>query len=260
MVDIFPHHLVVSLPPLPIEIEEGGILPEILGGILLALIGVVFLLFGYKYLKKILFIIGASAGAMSAYTILLNIEKSTKDTQLFGDARTLVFAGICLGCALLFGALALALWRLGLVIAGGLGGLAFGMFLLSLPPINSLLIGEGDSSVVRPILLAVVVCVGGLLSLFYESIVIMASTALFGAGCICACIDIYAKTGFCNAIKAILQNKGSVEMSNSFAGLLISYCVLSLIGFYLQYKGQLPSSSRHGHSLVADNGTPVYKV
>ncbi|KGG51496.1 hypothetical protein DI09_33p130 [Mitosporidium daphniae] len=210
--------------------------------------------------SKILFVIGASAGALSAYTILLNIEKSMTDTPLFGDARTLAFAGICLGCALLFGALALALWKLGLLISGGLGGLALGMFLLSLPPINSFLIGESGSSIVRPILLAVTVCIGGLMSIFYESVVIMASTALFGAGCICTCIDIYAKTGFDEAIRTILQNKGSVDMNSSFAGLLISYGVLFLIGFYLQYKGQFPSSSRRRHALVADDRAPVYKV
>lgn len=245
--------------PLPDIIPREGILPEIFVGVLLALIGVIFLIFGYRYLKKILFIIGASAGSMTAYTILLNIEKSTNGGgPLFGDARALIFTGICLGCALILGVITLALWRVGLVIAGGLGGLSLGVFLLSLPPISSAFESDGEDSIIRPILLALMVGTGGLATLFFESIVIMASTAMFGAGCICVCIDIYARTGFCDAIRSILQNRGSIEMNSSFAGLLVSYGVLSLIGFYLQYRSH--RFDRHRHLLVADETVPVYKV
>jgi Domain of unknown function (DUF4203) len=202
-------------------------IPSTIAGVIGGLVGIVFLFFGIRFFKPILFLAGLAIGALATHILILNLE----DKYDFGPQREWLVIAIPAVVGLVIGILFLWVWKLGLVSLGALGGFTLAIYVLSWKTD-----GVISSPTYRPIFIAGLVVIGALLAAFFERPVIIVCTSLLGSACICSCIDVFAATGFNIAIEMFISNKGSFEFNNSLIGLLASFAVITLVGIFVQYR------------------------
>lgn len=87
----------------------------------------------------------------------------------------------------------------------------------------------------RSILFSVFGVLGAVAALFLENIVIIISTSIVGAIGLFSGIDIFAKTGFNDAIFTLMKNKGNFTLNSKSYGMLAACGGSAAIGGLLQY-------------------------
>lgn len=169
---------------------------------------------------------GAFSGA--AYILVGQVYGSLNVTT--SSRIDLVRYGVALLAGMLGGFISVWLWKVALVSLGVLGGLAAGIYALSWRS-NGLLRKPSH----RTVFIAVLAAAGGLTSLFLESPIIIASTAIVGAISVSAGADVFIDTGFNEAFKMLIQNKGgSFEIHAGSYGLLASCGIAAVLGAAIQ--------------------------
>lgn len=205
-------------------------LSPVLVGVILCVIGFIFLFFGVRLFKPILFLTGVAVGGISSYILLLNL--ANRYPTLGGDNQNTIMLIVPFIIGLLLGFLFLFILKLGILSLGALGGFSLAVFILSWQSDNDLI----NSPVYRPIFISVMICIGSILTMLFERVLIIICTCLFGAGAICSGLDVFIATGFNQAINNIIYHKGSVTMNDQLVGILVSYVVIVALGMFIQFK------------------------
>ncbi|KAK5671526.1 hypothetical protein QVD99_002230 [Batrachochytrium dendrobatidis] len=142
------------------------------------------------------------------------------------------------------GALSVCLYKLGITCLGALAGASLALFILGWHTYGTI-----SSSTGRAIFIAAFALVGAIIIHFFERIAIMASTAVLGSYLVVFGIDEFARTGFIETLRLFMSGPTKFDISvvrpsGPVYGLLITFIVLSIIGFIVQHKAY------RGHSFI----------
>lgn len=229
-------------------------------GIVVGLVGLVFLFFGLKYHKTILFLLGFSLATYGSRALAMWLVPTlaTEHALWLGW----VLPGVV---GLLAGWLLLQGWKLGCLLVGAVGGLLVGALglglVLPMAGLRDFFFEGTQAGLWKGCWLAACAAAGLLAVHWLERWVIMGTTSLIGAGCMCAAADAFGDTHFhvllrqCLAIKWTrwLTDKtiGSSTLGPEDAGPLwdvaqlrqpaylgnvIALLSLTLVGFVVQLK------------------------
>ncbi|KXS19049.1 hypothetical protein M427DRAFT_181860 [Gonapodya prolifera JEL478] len=100
---------------------------SVIGAVINIVIGILFVFFGIRLFKTVLFLGGALFGGYLAFAILTNAEPD--GGYKVAISREAFYLIIILVAGLVCGFLALFLWRVGLVLLGAVGGFVLAVFL-----------------------------------------------------------------------------------------------------------------------------------
>jgi Domain of unknown function (DUF4203) len=235
-------------------------------GILIGLIGIVFLFFGLRYYKAILFFL---ASAMSFYFLQNGIQWcciKVGATAAFQEEYAFYLKWLIPGVlSMMVGFLTVQFWKIGIYIVGAVGGYFLGVFLLSLLmpipefhsfmtqiPINindatSALNGSSLEFWLKIAWFSGFILLGLVLVKFCERAIIIFTTCLVGAGCLCAAADAFANTHFHKFLSEIVKMSKS-EYTNpekfikqfqnepAYFGNLIALAILFCSGLLVQLR------------------------
>lgn len=200
---------------------------NIFGGILAIMLGSLFLFFGVKIFKSAVGVAGFGAFGFGTYIL---VGQAYSSVGYVPTGKDLPRLGISLAAGILGGFVSVWLWKVALVSLGVLGGLGLAIYTMSWKS-NGLI----SQPMPRSILLSVFGFLGAIASLFLENIVIIISTSIVGAIGLFSGIDIFAKTGFNDAIFTLMKNKGHFHLNNKSYGMLAACGGSAAIGGLVQY-------------------------
>ncbi|TPX66980.1 hypothetical protein SpCBS45565_g04099 [Spizellomyces sp. 'palustris'] len=214
------------------------------GAIILMVTGIVFVFFGHKVFKAVIFIGGFYFGGVLAYVTLSALE--ARDVS-FGTHRDLIFLIVSIIVGLLIGSLFVCVWRLGLFAIGAMLGFTLAIMILSLGN-DGLLHGIG-----RTIFIVVMTLVFGILILFAERPILIIGTSFAGAFALFVGIDVFVKAGLVDALRRFLAS-GSVEYVPA-KGVYLELggiVLVALVGIAVQWymtrnKGHHHPHGKHAH-------------
>ncbi|PVU85593.1 hypothetical protein BB559_006928 [Furculomyces boomerangus] len=220
----------VGIEDASIDIAKNGSLTAsgITAGVILIVLGTMFLFFGRKLVKITIFF-----GGFFLFGILFLIVAYRIRAPLDGEnTRAMIYLVVAIVVGLIGGALALWLFKLGLFILGGLGGFALAAYIM-----NWSSTGLFSQNWVRIVFIVAFVIVGGLLVLFFERPAIIISTSIYGSYALFVGIDCFAKTGFKESVaSALSKTVNPVKNTLSVYGMLAGTIVLAIIGALVQFK------------------------
>ncbi|KAL1916095.1 uncharacterized protein VTP21DRAFT_6099 [Calcarisporiella thermophila] len=168
-------------------------------GALLMLMGV-FLMFGaFRYFRPAMFVVGFLSISIVAFVALANAEP----VQLY-ENRSAVYIGVIFAFALVGGIGFLFLYKIGIFLLGGLGGLSMALHFLSWNQTH--LISQDIS---RYFLIASFIIVGIFLTAFAERWVAIVCLAFSGAMAAVVGMDFFVNTGLVASIWDVLDDNAS---------------------------------------------------
>lgn len=191
-------------------------------GVVAVLLGFVFLFFGIRLFRTILALAGFAACAILAYVLLTNIG----DFVGFGVHRSWIVLGVCAAAGVAGGLLALWLWTAALVALGALGGFGLSLFVLSM---------HAFSASFLPFFMTALVVLGGLLAVLLERKIIVVATAMSGAVAVSSGIDVFAKTGFNNALEQLVRNHAVADGEPRMYWMLVACGGAAVVGMVVQF-------------------------
>ncbi|KAL3898596.1 MAG: hypothetical protein SGCHY_002629 [Lobulomycetales sp.] len=220
---------------------------EIVTAIVLIITGLVFVFFGHRLFRPILFLAGFYVFGVLAYSALIAIE-TNRGAQLFGTNRDWLFIVIVIVAGVIGGSLFACLWKLGLFAIGLLLGFTLGSFILGL--ISN---GAIQSEVGRIIFLSVFALAGGIAILFFERVLLVLGTAFPGSYAVFFGIDLFAKTGFKNGVQTFISGQGVYNATAAVYGMLVGVVLLAIIGCVYQFRD---TSRKSMSKRSAESGNP----
>ncbi len=153
----------------------------------------------------------------------------------FGPHSDLIIIVGCIVSGLVAALLSLMLWRLTLIGIGALGGFSAAMYLLNwnlsyFPPPNTAPYG-------KPAIVGVFSLLGGMATLIFERLTIIVGTSCFGAVALCSGVDVFATTGFNEALQAVIVNRTPSQIVvPEQANMLAACALMALLGVIVQYS------------------------
>lgn len=204
-----------------------GMADNIISGITAIMLGSLFLFFGVKIFKSAVGVAGFGAFGFGTYILVGQAYSSVGYSPAGKDLPRL---GISFVAGVLGGFVSIWLWKVALVSLGVLGGLGLAIYTMSWKS-NGLI----SQPMPRSILFSVFGVLGAVASLFLENLVIIISTSIVGAIGLFSGIDVFAKTGFNDAIFTLIKNKGNFELNSKSYGMLAACGGSAAIGGLLQY-------------------------
>jgi len=214
---------------------EGAIL-----GVLLIIGGLILTFFGYRLMDLVLFLTGFYVGGLVSYIILIN------ESPAGGYANWVIIVVVVL-VGLVVGLLTLCLWRLGVVLLGGLLGLCLGLWILTWQP-GGLISSETG----QIIFLTVLALVCGVLTLVFMKPVLIIGTAIVGAYSFITGVDVFAHTGFTVAAYQFLNRNSTAQtytMDSQMYGMLAGFIIMAIVGAIVQFVHTRKHNWKHpaGH-------------
>ncbi|RKP03049.1 hypothetical protein CXG81DRAFT_24359 [Caulochytrium protostelioides] len=201
--------------------------------IIIIIQGIYLTFVGHRLVRIMIFLAGFYAGALIAYAVLVNVERN-RGVPI--DAWIWFIAILLSG--ILFGAMLLCLYRVGLFILGALLGLVIAIAILSLRSQGLI-----HSVAGRAAFLALMALAGGIAILFLERPVMIIATAVLGSYAAFYGIDLFAGTGFADALPEFLGAGNGYDLTGPVGGMLIGWLVFCLLGmsyqFYSAYRDTL---------------------
>lgn len=187
------------------------------------LIGLLLLFFGIRLFRTVLATCCFIGGALFAFTIITNLETHWP----YGDTVTLL---VCLAVGVVAAVLGLWMWMLALVVMGALGGFTMAMYMLSWRGGRLM-----EEHVSRPVFIAAVTVLGGLVAIVYERGIIALATCIIGSVSLCSGLDVFAETGFNEMMQAFLKNSSSFSNLDGTTYTLLGSCaVVAFLGMTVQ--------------------------
>jgi hypothetical protein len=208
--------------------------------------GVIFLLFGFRILKVTLFVAGFAFGSTVVFMLM------RQHTEL--EYKYILASGAAGG--IIGGALTLFVLKIGIFVLGGFLGFWIGTLALSIPiPIDHQ----------RRTLMQLLeepwqyyAVIGGSCLLFgllaltnkFQKFLIILTTSLGGAICLCAFADHWLNSGFSLAGETLLSTARErkditqVQIKASALAVLIVCVAIAIIGIYFQYWSTKKSKSK----------------
>ncbi|KAJ3122684.1 hypothetical protein HK098_002555 [Nowakowskiella sp. JEL0407] len=214
----------------------------IAGGIY-ALVGLLFVFFGYKLFRFVLFAIGFYIGSALSYIVLLNVQPA-------GGFSEWVYFAVSIGVGILFGFLFICFYKLGIAGLGAFGGFTLAVWILSFKAG-----GVIQSEVGRIIFIIILVIVGLVVALFVEKPAIIVTTSIVGSVSTLIGIDVFAQTGVSRIIISFVQSSGKVgnlgdSISTTQYVILGAMGLLAVIGIVVQFyttRGQHDTHKSAGY-------------
>ncbi|PVU85099.1 hypothetical protein BB559_007215, partial [Furculomyces boomerangus] len=180
----------ISIPKIG-GLTTGGII----AGVVLVVLGTIFLFFGKKLIKVTIFL-----GDFFLVGVVFLVIAYKIRAPLDGEnTRSVTYLVVAIVVGLIGGALTLWLYKTNLLIIGGLGGFAVAAYIMSWSST-----GLFSQIWVRVVFIVASVIVGGLLVLFLERPAIIISTSIYGSYALFVGIDCFARTGFKESIASVL--------------------------------------------------------
>jgi hypothetical protein len=206
-----------------------GSISGVFWGIIAILLGTLFLFFGVKIFKLAVGLAGFGAFSAGAYILVGQVYGSLGVPQ---DGKSdVVRYGASLLAGVLGGFVSIWLWKVALVSLGVLGGLGLGIWALSWRS-NGLI----SNPTHRTVFLSVLAAAGGLASIFFETPLIIASTAVVGSIVLSAGIDSFVHAGFNEAFRELVQNKGATFTIGKAGYGLLAWCGAAVaMGAFFQF-------------------------
>ncbi|KAG9286697.1 hypothetical protein G9A89_012247 [Geosiphon pyriformis] len=199
-------------------------------GIVLISLGIIYCFFGRKFYSVTFFLVGFYVGGLISLVILSNAEPADKG---YGKASDAIYIVVPLLAGLLFGSLfaffsEVAIWAL-----GALGGYVLAVFILSLSE-NGLI----ASKIGRIVFILAIVIISVSLSIFFQNIIIILGTSLIGSYSIIAGIDLFAKTGFLDAIRSFMDGNHHIIYNSTVKIhlMLVGVVGLFILGSIIQWR------------------------
>ncbi|KAI9091739.1 hypothetical protein DFS34DRAFT_584369, partial [Phlyctochytrium arcticum] len=213
------------------------------GAIIMIISGFLFVFFGHRLFKVVLFLGGFYFGAVLGYVVLSALEQ--RQISLGGN-RDVVYLVVAIVAGLLIGSLFVCVWRLGLAAIGGLLGFSLAMMVLSLK--EGGLIPEGIG---RTIFIIVMVIAFGVLILFAERPLLIIGTSVAGSFALFLGIDTFAKAGLLDAVNQFIAGakNGVIYTPTKYVyAELAGIVILSFIGIGVQWYATRKNKNGGSHS------------
>ncbi|KAJ3346741.1 hypothetical protein HDU83_002686 [Entophlyctis luteolus] len=207
-----------------------------IAGVIAILSGVVFLGFGHRLFKPLLFLGGFYFFAVVTFCIIQNVSY-----KLQSSISEYVYLILCLIFGVLGGLLLVCVWKLGFFFLGALGGYFLANLLLVA------LHATITSSVTRWVILVVFALVFGFLVLWFELPILIGATALIGSYILFVGIDVFAGTGFLTMTVTIVSS-WSVDtstLSGKWIYMLVGCVVVALLGMAFQFHQVRQNGWKH---------------
>ncbi|KAJ3387510.1 hypothetical protein HDU92_001919 [Lobulomyces angularis] len=217
-------------------------IPVILFGLIMMILGLIFLFFGLRLFRVASFIAGVYLGGSIAYIILSNVEPTSGY-----QTREYLYLFVSLAVGIVFGLIAMCIWRLGLLAIGAFGGFTLSLFLLSWSS-DGIFSGIG-----RIIFIIILVIVGAVLALIFEKLALILATSFAGAFSVIYGIDMFANAGFNVAVKSFLGNSNpeyysQYNISRDVYIELVALVILFLLGVLVQFRINRNRVHREGYN------------
>ncbi|PWA00783.1 hypothetical protein BB558_003160 [Smittium angustum] len=197
-------------------------------GVILLVLGTIFLFFGRKFIKVTVFLGGFFLVGMVFLIIIYWVIPPNKGDNI----RELIYLTIGIVLGLIGGALALWLYKTNLLIIGGLGGFALATYVMGWSST-----GLFTQNWAKIIFICGFVVVSALLVMFLERPAIILSTSVYGSYAVFVGIDCFAKTGFKESITNVLsKTKAPIKITPSMYGMLVGVVIFAVIGAVVQFK------------------------
>lgn len=215
-----------SLPPTASQAHEWASLTWQSGtaAIFFIFIGLFLCFMGKRLFKVFLGLVGFVAGFLLATTVMGTI----KDHVSFTEWGPWIIASVV---GLIAGAICLYMWKVGVLVGAGLGGFALANYLMSLK-VGGLLVSQYGRNAV--VIGAIIICV--VLAWFFETVVIVGTSAAAGAIIAVFGLDFYVKSGFAQQLYDQITSKTfSLEkFHSSTVWMFASVAALTVIGIIFQ--------------------------
>lgn len=205
----------------------------------MGLAGLLFLFFGVRFFKPVLFVTGLGFGSILTYIAMLYIREQY---EISGEPYVVLGAPLGAGCV--FGLLFLWLAKLGIMAIGALAGFCLAVWIMSWKS-GGLIPGP----IYRPIFMTMLPLIGAVIGILLEKSVIIIGTAIVGAAAIASSIDIFYPMGFNQAIRYYLINRDSFRTTDSLMVLLGCYIGAVILGILIQYKIHASVSKERSHAI-----------
>lgn len=207
-----------------------------LGGFII-LVGFIFIAAGYRLIKPILFLTGFILFFFIGFSLIHGFAQSLEEWIV------LAIAG---GIGLIGGILMIVIYKVGVFFAGLAAGSLFAALVISLTPLNPLLLRVLDDKIEMWVILAIVAGFGllvGLLALKFVRPLTVISTSLFGAGLVISGSSMFPfirETGVSiDALQSAFL-KGSLpafKLTNWVPYTLLGvYVLLTIVGVFVQFR------------------------
>ncbi|KAI9145982.1 hypothetical protein BKA69DRAFT_1046656 [Paraphysoderma sedebokerense] len=197
-------------------------------GIIFITVGVLFCFWGSRWFKIVLFLAGAYLFASIAYFVLQKVEPEAGFSN-----RSAVYLGVTIAAGFIGGAILTAFVKLGIFAIGCVGGYALAVWILGLGA-NGLI----KNDIGQKVFIAAVALISGFITLFWlMDRAVKIFTAIAGAYSIMLGIDVFAQTGFKDAVGRFVGD-GTLPYNPTPAiyGMLAGTAVLALVGMAVQFK------------------------
>ena len=191
-------------------------------GIILIALGTYLALFGKKFFKVFLALIGFVAFGVAGLYLLLLLD----DIWGFGENRRVIFYVVILLCACLGAGVSVVAWRVGVYAAAAAGGFFTGVFLMSI-------FAGITNHLSRQVFLTICTVASIVLVSFFDEIVIKAASSMVGALLLMCGLDCFLEGGYNEVVLNMLNTKKLV-MNPGVYGMLAGTAALALGGFAFQ--------------------------
>ncbi|PVZ97050.1 hypothetical protein BB558_007018 [Smittium angustum] len=229
-----------------IDITKNGSLTAsgITAGVILMILGTIFLFYGRKLVKITIFF-----GGFFFLSIFCLVLTYWIRAPLNGEnTRALIYVVLSIVLGLLGGALALWLYKINLLIIGVLGGFSLAVYIM-----NWSSTGFFSNNWAKIIFIIAFMIVGGLLVVFLERPAIIGSTSTYGSYSIFVGIDCFTRTGFKESIISVFRKTTNpVKNTPSMYGMLVGTIIFAIIGATIQFK-ITSKSKKHPHDPEFDD-------
>ncbi|KAJ3102798.1 hypothetical protein HDU96_009515 [Phlyctochytrium bullatum] len=184
-------------------------------GVLAIVGGLIIGVAGFRLYKPTIVIAGAILGSIIGYTILVQVEpeKGYPNRELLLLLGSIAAGALC-----------------------GLGGFFLAIFILGLKSGGLIQSGLG-----RGLFIAALVIVGMIIAVKLEKPVVIVSTSFGGAYLLILGVDCFARTGFKDAVRAILSKNSTdtsfYEINNKVIGMFVGVVAAGLVFMAVQFRG-----------------------
>ncbi|KAJ3206599.1 hypothetical protein HDU82_004415 [Entophlyctis luteolus] len=217
---------ITTAETLPSDVLSSLNVSSAVAAVIAILSGIVFLGFGHRLFKPILFLGGFYFFAVLAFCVLQNVSY-----KLQLSISEYVYLAVCLIFGVLGGLLLMCVWKVGFFFLGALSGyFVANLLLVALHTVIT-------SSLARWIILIVFTVAFGMLVLWFELPVLIVATSFIGSYILFIGIDVFAQTDFLTITLTIVSS-WSVDtstLSGHWVYMLAGCIVVALLGMAFQF-------------------------
>ncbi|KAI9014645.1 hypothetical protein BC832DRAFT_161719 [Gaertneriomyces semiglobifer] len=200
-------------------------------GAITIIAGLILLFLGHRLFYPTLFLGGFYLFGSIGYAILVNVEPAGG----YGSNRDTILLVGSLAIGLVGGIISVCLVKFGLACIGAAGGVALGLFILSLKD------GGLFGGIAKTIFLIVMGIVGAIVILWLVKPAVIVTTSVLGAYSIMFGVDVFTRKGFHDATRRFFSssNKPNFDVytrDGAVLAQLISVVVLAIIGIIVQWR------------------------